>query len=993
MARDQSPRRPRQCHDVHLLLRGCGRLHGRVRARRDPLYELRGRPVARTLPRRPVRVRDQGSGGHSDALLRRNGAPELASARRDPDARPGGYARTALRLHLRARANDEPDAAHPDRGVCERWRLQAAHALSVPLGRGRVQTDRDKPPHTHLHAGEPNPGRHRWRRVRRPRGAGHGQGAQHPDAPRHPVVCRAEPRSRRLPALLLVHRAGLVARLVHGRGALPARPLSSPPPGRPLPRGGSTVAAPPGPADPAVIQPDLGTTIDYDQNGKSDVYLHDVYGSRDNGLVLVTQPDHTFKVKDTGIRRPFPLSVSPQPPTLSSAGGSIHLADLDGDGVPDLIQCQDHSEIATDTPTAAVWEVHLWKPAQGGAPAGFDLTGAPIEPLVGYRCDTELYTLDVNRDGKIDLLVESMLTFGGTEKMASSSYSAISRRQDGSFEVFDTKLPIVPFGGRVLFLDVNGDGLPDAIESGFEDHALRTYLNKGSTFTTLSVISLGLPGRGDQDTFFALAASIDFNGDGQQDLLMPVPGGTLPNQSEVLPAWAILQATGRLGGPTFTLVDPHIPFEAALGTAITLADPHGPRIGDVNGDGAQDVILPLSGVFNVFENLAADQDLLVAVIDGMNAHDPTDPGFVPNVSVSYGHLTDAWITRGADANDPARESDLYLSHADAANDCTYPRTCAVGPRRVVSAYATNNGADSLRHFSVRYRDGRYHRLGRGFLGFAERIVTDLDTGGGTAEFYDTTTFIEGLNVFPFAGQVEHAWHWQPGLPSQPTPDQIELSFTDITHTLVPTNDGATYFTLPTERRVRREQGVYSPQGGPAATIEAYVQQVASSDGATVLRDTVAKVADFDPFGNILAEDLSTSKVDLTLHVERTFKNDTDQWVLAQLQTEKECSAAAMLSACRLLTRTTTIYGEVDTDSIASGDGSADAKLAVSYGRDVFGNVTSVTADDAYGHHRSATTTYDAEGIFPKSQVNAAGHSTLMEYDAGLGVVTKVTDPT
>src|SRR5262245_13448249 len=255
---------------------------------------------------------------------------------------------------------------------------------------------------------------------------------------------------------------------------------------------------------------------------------------------------------------------------------------------------------------------------------------------------------------------------------------------------------------------------------------------------------------------------------------MPVPPGTLPNQSETLPAWAVLQATGALGLPAFTLADPHLPFEAAVGNAITLADPHGPRIGDVNGDGAQDVILPLGGVFHVFENLAPDQDLLVAVSDGMNAHDPTDPGFVPNVSISYGHLTN-----GAD------ESALYLSHAGAANDCAYPRACAVGPRRVVSAYATNNGADSLRHFGVRYRDGRYHRLGRGFLGFGERIVTDLDTGGGTADFYDNTAFVAGLNVFPFAGQVVHAWRWQPGLSSQPKPDQIELSLTDVTRSFVP----------------------------------------------------------------------------------------------------------------------------------------------------------------------------------------------------------------
>src|SRR5262249_10222639 len=149
-----------------------------------------------------------------------------------------------------------------------------------------------------------------------------------------------------------------------------------------------------------------------------------------------------------------------------------------------------------------------------------------------------------------------------------------------------------------------------------------------------------------------------------------------------LPVWVVLQAKGGMQtDATFTMVDAHVPFEAALGDAVTLADPHGPRTGDIRGDGATDVLLPLDGVFHVFESLAADQDVLVAITDGMNAHDPADADFIPNVSISYGHINDASITSGMKAGDPALESQLYLSHADAANDCAYPRRCAVGPRR------------------------------------------------------------------------------------------------------------------------------------------------------------------------------------------------------------------------------------------------------------------------------------------------------------------------
>src|SRR5262249_40454784 len=158
---------------------------------------------------------------------------------------------------------------------------------------------------------------------------------------------------------------------------------------------------------------------------------------------------------------------------------------------------------------------------------------------------------------------------------------------------------------------------------------------------------------------------------------------------------------------------------------------------------------------------------------------------------------------------------------DPANGCAYPLACAVGSRRQVTGYVLNNGADGERHFRVRYRDGRYHRLGRGFLGFGERIATDLDTGAGSADFFDnhTSMMVGSAEVFPFAGQVQRAWRWYPGLSTQPDPTQVELSFADLTPSLVPTNGALSYMVLTKARRVRREQGAYPD--GVSPTLEAY----------------------------------------------------------------------------------------------------------------------------------------------------------------------------
>src|SRR5262249_49950370 len=96
------------------------------------------------------------------------------------------------------------------------------------------------------------------------------------------------------------------------------------------------VASPSGPADPTQIQPELGTAIDYDDDGRADVFVHDVWDASPNWIVLLAQPDHTFEQHDTGIRKPFPLGVTPKVPALTSRGGSVHLADVSGDGKIDL---------------------------------------------------------------------------------------------------------------------------------------------------------------------------------------------------------------------------------------------------------------------------------------------------------------------------------------------------------------------------------------------------------------------------------------------------------------------------------------------------------------------------------------------------------------------------------------------------------------------------------------------------------------------------------
>ncbi|MFO0755161.1 MAG: FG-GAP-like repeat-containing protein [Byssovorax sp.] len=742
--------------------------------------------------------------------------------------------------------------------------------------------------------------------------------------------------------------------------------------------------------DPAGLQPEMGAAIDYNHDGRMDILLYDVNDNLHTWHILITQQDGTFELQDTGIARPFPLRDIPKPPVMTTPDASMHLADLDGNGVPDLIHCEDHHTAISEDPSSPAWTLHLWKPAHDGTPAGFDPEAVPIDVFHDLPCNDEMHTVDLDADGKVDLVVVATLTFGDGTKTAAGDYSAVSRRADGTFEVWRTHLPLhgPRDDARTLFMDVNGDGLPDAVESGFDQGDLRVYLNHGGNFSQFPIPGLPPSISLTYDYGFPTAIPIDFNGDGRQDLLMSIPAEILPDGDSRAPLGVILEATTPQDPAAFRIVNVGLPAEISISSDHIATYLPRPSSSDLDGDGADDLLLTINGLGAIFRSKAADQDLLIGVSDGLNAHDPDDKGFVPNVAITYGHLGDWAMTEGLDPADPAREGMLYLSRADASNDCDYPRSCAVGPFRVASGYTLNNGSDGERRFALRYRDGRFDHRGPGFLGFGERITIDLDTGAGSADFYDNRTFDEDLASYPKLGQTVRAWHWAPALAAEPNPDKISLTFTDLDLTVTPTSEQKTFFTLPTHRRLRRMEGVLG--SGSAEAFAAKVE--ATGAGATLLRDAHVDVTDFDLFGQVLKEDVMIEGVDLTFHVDRFFKNDTGRWVLSQLKYQEECSTAAMLTQCRTLDRTTTIYGEVESENIADGDGSPDVVLSTVYGRDLFGNVETITEDDAFGHHRVTTTTYEPEGIYPYQHTNAEKHISITEYDPAFGVMTKLTDP-
>ncbi|MFT3914548.1 MAG: SpvB/TcaC N-terminal domain-containing protein [Anaeromyxobacteraceae bacterium] len=765
----------------------------------------------------------------------------------------------------------------------------------------------------------------------------------------------------------------------------------------------------PPPAQPgAAVLPELGTPIDYNHDGLTDLLLHDIHGQHPNWMVLLTvppspnKPNPTFKPLDTGIPRVFGLGVD-TPPRLAGATASAHLADLDGNGVSDLIQCE---EIAIGT---FAWTVHLWEPG------GFSPTARPLPPLsVIYPCDTELTPLDVDADGVIDLVLREtdQDPMGGA--ILRDNYITFSlvvaSAVSPSFDLWsslDLHLQVPPTGGAIFWMDVNGDSLPDAVETGFANHLPLTFLNTGDPeqmFAPGYVSMAADPTIDAPDALASLGVPIDDNGDGQEDLLLPVRMNG-PNNP---PSWVVLETSKQdpsdPASPwVFVPVVTSIPFDAqatldATGNAkISLWDPHGPRVLDVDGDGAHDVLLPINGFFHVFRNKASDQDLLVAVTDGHNEHDPGEPGFAPTVAITYAHLIDLARTDGVSPGSPALDEYRYVSRDDPANGCDYPRACVAGPQRVVATYSLNAGASPKglprwRAYAIQYRDSRYHRIARRSLGFGRRIVRDLQTGAGEEEVYDnvTTGLDPGFPV-PFAGQVTEERRFNPGLPTQPNPQQIEISSTTVSLQEVITQAGSNHFVVPAVREVRSLEGMLPPN----ASVLGYVRDNVGPNppSAIVLSDTKRSITKLDGDGNALVESSSTASVGLTSTIQRQIATDPFTGLASEITDVHECSAVPGLQQCRTLHRTLDpVSGHVITETQASDDPSEiqETQVTTTFGYDLFGDLTTVSAVDADGDVRSTCISYFPNG-FPFAHVNAAGHVVYTKYHPGYGVLLASVD--
>ncbi|RKG83990.1 hypothetical protein D7W82_23580 [Corallococcus sp. CA049B] len=750
-------------------------------------------------------------------------------------------------------------------------------------------------------------------------------------------------------------------------------------------------------------------TVDMDMDGKTDVIGlnrtnsgHDT-APCDGHYQLYRSTGTGFEAKWGGSEELYDIcndSVHDVPVPV------MHVADLDGDGRPDLLR----SRQPIDSSSIANWSYRLNTTTNAGvsfsAPTriggDFDRTS-----LVGG------HATDMDGDGAVDVLLRqpaSTATVDGFEQFYSAvevSPTPCAGGAAGTSCPSPTTATLAALPWDYIqrpqgpyhhlqrwFLDVNGDGLQDVVSMAKEAKigGVRTArdlllsLNTGAGYLPPEHLDIPLgampsPLQVDEGRYIDNGVRVvDFNMDGKQDLLLmdAFVDGSHPNTVGRLNV-TVLESTGSGFVPrTLAAVpagittgsggtgDPR--FRPGTGFGYRLS-----RLLDIDGDGLTDLVqaepteIPNEYRLQIYRRQGGRPDLMKAVVDA-NGNRTT---------VAYRALTDFRFGTG-----------LYTP-----GTCTYPQYCAASALPVVGMLYAPNGRGGTRSAIFSYADSRYALRGQGWLGFASRTTFDSDTLQTSTVRMDNAR--QGGSLYP--------WARLPYLETSSIPASTSVTLSRQTTRqweLRNAPENRTKFLCP----IRGYSGESDSQQGQ-------------------LRDVVT-VRDCDAYGNIASEEAFTANdaLDMNPHrhkVEVTYSNYTSNWTLGMPMSRTETdsipldarhpSGGIASRTVRYSYCTQDDYQEEETEQCpwsnllykvvvepsATGTAGADVWLATTLSRDTTGQVTSQTQWARQGIAKSfATREYDpVERIFPVVDQTFLGeniwtlsHRTERLYHRGLGVL-------
>lgn len=762
--------------------------------------------------------------------------------------------------------------------------------------------------------------------------------------------------------------------------------------------------------------------IDFDHDGRMDLLLLD----RSPRWRILRSRGDDFEIVTTNLAKEPAAFGHPADPRRG-----VQTADLNGDGLQDIVQYRSGGpgQLATN----AHWTYALGEATQTGfrfAEERLLLGRGGVVDGGGFGSSTAVIPIDLDGDGKSELLIGNEFvnrfeffslsldagawTTRGTDYLVSAGYPSMKMTRE-----------------KTRFLDVDGDGLTDILTTNLEDGTTKNaslWINTGNGFRHVVDATPGTLFRLSGE-YLGLAQVVDYDGDGDDDILIPHRADLYPYADIQSPPdkWFLF----RSRGDRFTVEDLGLAYGATVPFLPGEGDwnwvhAQGARLLDARGTGMPDLVtLAPSGNVRVWTRRSdptgefrAKPDLLVEIRDGWNDAQPVyddaehvHRATIPTIRIDYLKLRDLDHWNDHDAPGVTRPGkrtassssgglqaiqggpDVYTANR---GGCRYPSVCLASGKTVVAAHHLDHGAfdrrrspdpepRNERHVYHAYADGRIDRHGRGFLGFSEHAVIDRSSGVTTVRSYDLATYDPTRKFYPGVGHVLAEARFGQG--GGVVPDWWSCALHRSRTT--PTRGGASWYVADwqvdqdeAERVGLNLQGSLWSYGGAETICSDRVAPAAHASSTT----TTTR----DEFGNTLRERKEYSAGG-ALEARRSYAIDTTRWRIGDLIEETITDEESLGSASRAAR-----FGyDPATGGLAWSeqiDGAFALAVRTTLRRDVYGNVVHQLATDSVGSRRASCVGFEPEGVFANVAKNGLGHATSAVIDLRLGAPIDSFDP-
>jgi RHS repeat-associated protein len=446
--------------------------------------------------------------------------------------------------------------------------------------------------------------------------------------------------------------------------------------------------------------------------------------------------DYTYVPFDPAARTFSP--VKGDVPVDSLADPDQDVVDAYGCGLPGILRLNGTPRFWANAGQCRVQEPLMMR----DSPAGFNLA------------DPGVALLDADGDGRLDLMVNDGQVAG---------YFPIDR--DGnwdrnSFQTYRAAPPFDPKDPRVRLLDLDGNGVTDALRSGTR---LECFFNDPDTgWNRTRYLERGaLPGL-DLDFTDPRVFIADMTGDGLHDVVLVHSGNVT--------YWPSL-GYGRFGAPVRMANAPRLPYNY---------DPRRVVLGDVDGDGAADLLYIDNGRTFLSINRSGRAFAEAFVCEGTPAAGQNDSfrlvdfngGGVAGLLYSRAaagdgrpnyHFLDftggrkpyllACMKSGAMTTEIDFVSSTHFYLEDAQRPATRWKTTLPFPVQVVAAIRRREAITNTSLTSVfKYRHGYWDGVEREFRGFGR--VEQLDASDSNASDCPPSLTLSWFNLGPVGSELD-----------------------------------------------------------------------------------------------------------------------------------------------------------------------------------------------------------------------------------------------